>query len=158
MQIGSQALCDGGIRDIVCFDGELCRDDQAFLLRSASILSQQHFTTNDVGMFKPIWRSKWFSITIGENNDATTKGTWGKDIQNYLEERSIAKTRGKTLNENFLWFVLQHVFTGVLKKARLPAPSCERKIKINLGIVNTCFWQWTKLTHVQDGFAWTSCK
>ena len=31
------------------------------------------------------------------------------------------------------------MFTGVLKKARLPAPSCEEKIKINVGIVNTCF-------------------
>ena len=54
MQIGSQALCDSGIRDIACFDGELCRVDQAFLLRSDSILSRQHFTTNNVKMFRVI--------------------------------------------------------------------------------------------------------
>ena len=100
MQIGSQALCDSGIRDIACFDGELCRVDQAFLLRSDSILSQQHFTTTYFEMLKLILRTKWFSITIGENNDATTKGTWGRDVQNYQEERSIAKTRGKRLNDN----------------------------------------------------------
>ena len=30
------------------------------------------------------------------------------------------------------------MFTGVLKIARLPAPSCEEKIKINLDILNIC--------------------
>ena len=42
------------------------------------------------------------ALQLVKVTDATTKGTWGRDIQNYQEERSIAKTRGKTVNENLL--------------------------------------------------------